>query len=572
MGFVSRGHEKRRKAIVPIVCGSRQRDRPQLMMTFSRWSKLSLPLCLLGLCSMVMVQPKGSQQDQKKLRDEESRDYFKKWLEEDVLYIITPEEKAVFQSLSNALERERFIEQFWFRRDRDPATSQNEFKIEHYRRIAFANERYAAGYPGWLTDRGRIYITFGAPDQLTRRSAGETYDRPLYEGGGTTVTYPFEVWRYRHIEGVGDDVEVEFGDSTFSGEYRLALYADEKDALKNVGIAGLTLMEQLGLANKIDRGTSQQQLGFERERDSLFRRYESYAQVLSPRPIEYTDLKEIISINTQFVDLPYTTRQDYIHLNENQILALVTIQVDNSELDFQSDGSSYAARLAVYGIVTDLSKRIVYEFDDDLEVRHPVDALDVARKQHSVYQKMFPVDRTRRYKISLVVKDLNSSRLGTQQKVIVPAAFQPDELAASSLILADSVQTLSQVPATDEMFVIGDVKVRPSLDREFSSTTPVGIYCQIYNAKIDPSIGAPALALTYRVLRQGEVVTEAVDEIGESIQYASEARVVVVQQLSVRRLEPGEYRIQVIARDKISGKEVTLEELFKVIPPPSTRR
>ena len=540
-------------------------------MTLHRCQKLSLlVVCLLGAFSTLTALPKErhqKQQKQQKLRDEESKDYFKKWLEEDVVYLITPEEKSVFQGLANALEKERFIEQFWFRRDEDPNTPQNEFKTEHYRRIAFANERYAAGYAGWMTDRGRIYVTFGAPDQVTRHSAGETYDRPLYEGGGSTTTYPFEVWRYRHIEGVGSDIELEFVDSTLSGEFRLAIYGDEKDALKHVGISGLTLMEQLGLADKVDRGTSKQQLGFKRARDSLFNRYETYAQVLSPPPIEYKDLKEVVEVNAQFVDLPYTTRQDYIHLNENQILLLVTVQVENKELEFHADEETYAAHLAVYGIVSDLTRHVVFEFDDDLEARFPAASFEVARGQNSVYQKMFSVDRTKRYKMSLVVKDLNSSKIGTQQRLITPVAYQPETLAASSLILADSIETLPEPPATDEMFVIGDVKVRPSLGGEFSSNRPLGVYCQIYNARIDPSTGDPSLSITYRVLRESAVLTQAVDEIGESIQYSSETRVVLVQQLSVRKLEPGEYRFQIIARDRISGKEIKIEEPFKVVPP-----
>ena len=88
-----------------------------------------------------------NERDTEALMREEAEDYFRKWLEEDAVYIITGEERAVFENLTTAEEKEQFIEQFWFRRDPDPKSSANEFKEEHYRRIAYANERYFAGKP-----------------------------------------------------------------------------------------------------------------------------------------------------------------------------------------------------------------------------------------------------------------------------------------------------------------------------------------------------------------------------------------------------------------------------------------
>ena len=125
---------------------------------------------------------------------------YKKWLNEDVRWIITPEEMSAFKQLSNDEERDQFIEQFWLRRDPTPDTVENEYKEEHYRRIAYANEHFAAGKAGWRTDRGRIYIVFGPPDEIEAHPSGGQYNRPIEEGGGDTSTYPFETWRYRYIE------------------------------------------------------------------------------------------------------------------------------------------------------------------------------------------------------------------------------------------------------------------------------------------------------------------------------------------------------------------------------------
>ena len=186
---------------------------------------------------------------QKKQRDELATPY-KKWLNEDVAYIISDEERAAFKKLNNDEERETFIENFWLRRDPSPDTEENEFKEEHYRRIAYANEHYASGIPGWKTDRGRIYITFGPPDEIEDHSSGGFYERPPEEGGGETSTFPFQQWRYRYIEGIGNNIIIEFVDPTMSGEFRMTSDPSEKDALLYVPGAGLTLMEQLGMSDK----------------------------------------------------------------------------------------------------------------------------------------------------------------------------------------------------------------------------------------------------------------------------------------------------------------------------------
>ncbi len=178
---------------------------------------------------------------------------YKDWMEKDVYYVITDQEKKAFKQLATDEEREQFIENFWRRRDPDPDTEENEFREEFYERIAYANEHFASGIPGWKTDRGRIYITHGKPDSVESHPSGGNYDRPSYEGGGSTTTYPFETWFYRHLDGVGDGLEIEFVDPTGTGEYRIARDANEKDALRMVPGAGLTLAEQLGLSSKADR-------------------------------------------------------------------------------------------------------------------------------------------------------------------------------------------------------------------------------------------------------------------------------------------------------------------------------
>src|SRR5579871_452441 len=198
------------------------------------------------------LTPKEKEKQRKALQKELDKPY-EKWLKEDVVYIITDEEKQAWKRLNTAEERDQFVEQFWLRRDPTPDTPENEYKEEHYRRIAYANEHFASGIPGWKTDRGRTYIMFGPADEIESHPSGGTYERPPEEGGGTTSTYPFEKWRYRYIEGIGNDINIEFVDTTMTGEYHMTMDPSEKDALLNVPGAGLTMYEQMGLSCKVAR-------------------------------------------------------------------------------------------------------------------------------------------------------------------------------------------------------------------------------------------------------------------------------------------------------------------------------
>src|SRR5215471_12486997 len=188
-----------------------------------------------------------------KKKEEELKSVYKVWIEEDVSIIITEEEIRAFKALKTDEERDRFIESFWYRRDPDPDTPENEYKDRYYERKQYANEHFVSGVPGWKTDRGRIYIKYGQPDEIEPHPAGGPYDRPSYEGGGTTTTYPFEVWWYRNIEGIGSDIEIEFVDPSGSGEYRIARNPNEKDAMLYIPGAGRTLAESLGLETRSDR-------------------------------------------------------------------------------------------------------------------------------------------------------------------------------------------------------------------------------------------------------------------------------------------------------------------------------
>ncbi|MDA2927621.1 GWxTD domain-containing protein [Acidobacteria bacterium AH-259-G07] len=542
------------------------------MLTIER--RIFFIFCLLGfLLSPTLIKGEASEEDsrQKLLQKEEEQDYFKKWVNKDVVYIITPEERSVFESLTTPEEKEQFIEQFWYRRDSDLTIRVNEFKEEHYRRIAYANEHFTSGVPGWTTDRGRVYIIHGPPVEIRSNPSGGHYQRRVYEGGGTTSTYPFVVWRYRYIEGIGPDVELEFVDPSWTGEYHLAIDPSEKDAFADIPGKGLTFAERLGFASKADRRFRREKyLTIEREKDNPFTRYETYVNVQRPQEIKYQDLKEIVDINVTYSNLPYEIRNDCFRLNQSQVVVPVTLELENKELTFKEELGIHRAQIALYGIVTSITNRVVAQFEDDVDVLFQSKELERGRLGRSLYQKMLLLDQKTRYKLDLVVKDLNSGKVGVKRQAIIPTRYTDEKLTASSLILSDFIRPVEEVPKEEQMFVLGDIRIHPSLSNKFSVDKWLGAYLQVYNASLDQTTLTPSLRINYRILRDGQVVLEHVDERNETVQFYSGQRVVLITRLPIQKLDPGKYHIQIEVQDRLKDQFVKVEDSFDLLPPTRT--
>ncbi len=496
------------------------------------------------------------------LSDGEVDEYFRNWLERDVAYIISEEEEQVFQRLTTAEEREAFIEQFWLRRDTDPRTAGNEFKEEHYRRMAYANENFSSGISGWQTDRGRIYIIHGPPREIEAHPSGGSYRRHSQEGGGSTSTYPFEVWRYGHLEGLGANVAVEFVDPTMSGEYRIAMTPEEKDALLLVPGAGLTAAESIGLTAKVDRpffspGNTSSPFRSNLLRDNPFERYELYTKIQRPATLGYKDLKNEIEIGVTYEDLPFTYRIDYFRLNDSTAIIPVTMEIANRYLDFNVDTSSRRARLVLYGRITSLGNRIVEEFDTDLVLSYS------GQGKRSTFQQVLVLEQKGRYKLDLVLKDKTSGKIGVRRAVVIPENII-EGLSVSSLFLSDTVKQLVEMPGPNTMFVLGDLLIRPSLRKSFLVGVPLQIYFQAYGVKLDQSTASPSLHVLYRVSKEGQMVDEYVDKSGASIQFFSDQRVVLLHPITTSELSPGRYQIAVVLKDKVSNKKISIFDQFDI--------
>ena len=343
---------------------------------------------------------------------------YKKWLDEDVVYIISDEERKAFKQLSNDEERDQFIEAFWQRRNPNPDSENNEYKEEHYRRIEYANEHYAAGVPGWKTDRGRIYIMYGAADEIDSHPSGGTYERPIEEGGGETSTFPFEDWRYRYLEGIGQEVIIEFVDTCMCGEYHMTIDRSEKDALLYTPNAGLTLYEQMGMANKTQRfqGNGLERLGAgpmaSSQQAKQFDRLEQYAKLNAPPPVKFKDLEEVVSHKISYNLMPFDVRTDFVRVTGDTVLVPITIQMKNRDITFQNKDGVDRGTVDIFGRVTTLTGRVAQTFEDPVQADIPAELLARSAENSQVYWKALPL-RPGRYRLDIVVKDVNGDRKGT---------------------------------------------------------------------------------------------------------------------------------------------------------------
>jgi GWxTD domain-containing protein len=546
-----------------------------------RYSRFLLILAVISLGFSLSYSSPGSSSKKgntkKSKQSGDLADHYKKWLNEDAMYIISDDEKATFKALMNDEERENFVEQFWARRNPDPRSYDNSFKEEHYRRIAYANEHFASGVAGWRTDRGRIYIMFGKPDELESHPTGGSYVRPNNEGGGTTSTYPFEKWWYRHIDGVGDDIDIEFVDKTLSGEYRMAMNPEEKDALINVPNAGLTLAEEMGMSNKEDRAyfnpgansnSGSIESSYMRAQDMPFARMERYFKLQKPPQIKFEDLKGIVTTHVIYNTLPYDLRIDYIKLSAERILVPITLEVSNKELEFKKQLDFNQASVNVYGEIKSLTGRTMWEFEDVISVEFLDQYFEHGKNKRSEYQHIVALPPGQRFKLSLVLKDVNSKSAGTIEMGLNVPKFEEAALQTSTIILSQSIAPAPTNSDQFEKYVIGDMKILPNVKSEFLPGQKLLAYMQVYNMEIDQTSQKPSLDVAFTIRKEGKVVEEVKGTAANSEQFFYGQRVVLLGRIPVKTSEPGKYTLDIKVRDSIANRTVTTSTDFKVKEPP----
>jgi GWxTD domain-containing protein len=515
---------------------------------------------------------KAKKKQQKDLEKELGTPY-KKWLNEDVVYIISPEERESFLRLQTNEEREQFIENFWLRRDPTPDTVENEFKDEHYRRIAYANEHYSSGIPGWKTDRGRIYIMWGPPDENETHPSGGSYERPPEEGGGETSTYPFEKWRYRYLEGIGNEVILEFVDPTMSGEYHLTMDPSEKDALLNVSGAGLTQAEAMGLASKTDRfnntdGTHlARPIGMRPAAMGEFERLELYSKIQQPPPVKFKDLEAVVSSRIVRNQMQFEYHFDFLRVTGDTVLVPITIQIPNRQLSFLQKQGIASAAINLFGRITTLGGRIVQTFEDVIARDVPDTLLQQSLRGVSIYQKAIPL-RSGLYRLDIVLKDVNSGNVGVVNTRLAVPRFEENQLSTSSLILADDIQRVASKDIAQGMFVLGDTKVRPKLHAEFAPQDKLGIFMQIYNLKVDDKTHKSDASIEYRITKDKDKEAQPVLKFDETSDKLGEhgEEIILERALTLGALPPGKYKLEIQVTDNLAKQTISPSAEFTVMP------
>lgn len=514
---------------------------------------------------------------QKALRGELHGTY-KKWLDEDVRWIITDQERKAFMNLSNDEERDSFIENFWLRRNPHPDSPENEYREEHYARIAYANEHFAAGMPGWKTDRGHIYIAYGKPDSIDSHPSGGMYQRPMDEGGGETSTYPFEVWHYRYIPGIGDNIDIEFVDTCMCGEYHMTLDRSEKDALKHVPGAGLTLYEQMGQSTKADRfnGSGLEQLGkgpmSAQTQAKEFDRLDQYAKLMAPPVIKFKDLESFMTTSKILTGPPFlfNVRTDYVKVTNDTVLVPITLQIRNGDITFKNQDGVATGTVNILGRVSNLNDRPIQTFEDTVEVQVPSELLQRTRNNVSVYWKALPL-RPGLYKLDIGIKDVNNpDHLGRWKRSINVPKYDDDRLASSSLILADQME---HVPSRDigaGNFVIGDTRIRPRVPTEFAAPVTfhrsqnLNFWMQVYNLGINEKSKRNDATIEYQIVDVTTNKTILQTQESTTKTHPNSDQVTLEKSMPLASLQPGKYKVTIKVDDGITKQQIAESAAFVV--------
>ncbi len=519
---------------------------------------------------------KEKRQRNKELRQELKGSY-KTWVDQDVRWIITDQELQAFKSLSNDEERDQFIEAFWQRRNPNPDSPENEYREEHYQRIAYANEHFAAGKPGWRTDRGHIYIAYGKPDSIDSHPSGGNYERPIEEGGGSTSTFPFEVWHYRYLQGVGDNIDIEFVDTCMCGDYHMTIDRSEKDALKHTPGAGQTLYEQSGQAKQADRFSGGlEQLGTgpmtAQNQSKQFDRLDRFARLMAPPEIKFKDMEAFMATSKILTGPPFVfdVRTDYVKVTNDTVLVPLTLQIRNKDITFNIKDGVATGTVNILGRVSNLNHKAIQTFEDPVSIQVPSELLSRTQNNVSVYWKSLPM-RPGLYKIDIVVKDVNNpDHVGVWRRSVNVPKYDDDRLSASSLILADQMERVPSKDIGAGNFVIGNTRIRPRVPAgiaapvTFHRAQNLNFWMQVYNLGIDEKSKQNGATIDYQVMDMAtnKPVLESQEMTAKLSPNADQ--VTLEKSMPLASLQPGKYQVTIKVNDGISKQQIAQSAPFVV--------
>jgi GWxTD domain-containing protein len=515
-------------------------------------------------------------QQQKDLK-KELHGVYKTWLDQDVKWLITDTEREAFERLSNDEERDSFIENFWRRRNPNPDSPDNDYRDEIYARIQYANDHFAAGMPGWLTDRGHIYIAYGPPDDKDLHPNGGNYNRPGNEGGGTTTTFPFEVWHYRYIEGIGDNIDLEFVDTCMCGDYHYTIDPTEKDAMKHVPGEGMTDAEAAGDTDKSDSngGAEKPISGFWKSQNQTkeFDRIDLAAKIMAPPPIKFQDLEQFMATSKILTGPPFLfdVRTDYVKVTDDTVIVPITVQVKNADITFETKDGVSVGKVEIQGRISNMTHKTLQNFGAPLEKETPSELLPQLQKSSSVYWFALAM-HPGLYKIDMVLKDVNNpDHIGRWTRSVDVPKYDDDKLGHSSLILADEMYRVPSKEIGAGQFVLGDTLVRPRVAAggptmlpKFSRAQSLNFWMQVYNLGIDGKSKRNDATIQYQItnLDTNKAVLDKT-ELASALSPNAE-QLTLEKSMPLASLTPGQYQVSIKVNDGVTKQQTEESAKFSV--------
>lgn len=464
---------------------------------------------------------------------------YKKWLEE-VVYIISPVEKEVFLKLDSNRERDQFIKAFWKQRDPTLNTEENEYKKEHYRRIEYANQNFGREIPkpGWNTDRGRIYIILGEPDDI------QTFD-------AKREIYPTELWFYQGMEskGLPQAFQLLFFQDKGHGEYKLynpinhgpqslltsfekdpadymAAYEKIKNREPTLADASLTLIpgERPALYGK--PSLSSEHLLNEIESAPFKNVKEIYAR----KYLEYKDTVEVeYSTN-------YIVNSSIVKTTKNQDgVNFIHYAFEPERLSIDTYQGKYYTVLELYGSVTDMKDRLIHQFEKTIPLEFNEAQVNQIRNRPFNVLDIFPIIPGK-FKLSILMKNKTSKEFTSLERTV----FIPDQEKSIQMtppMLAYGIKKTDEEKNLIRPFQIKDYQLYLPLNRVFVKDGLLVIAYQIHGLD-DPE--EQNFKLRYTFFKNGKKDIEFTKDI---LEYPE--RPVFIEKIDLRNFSPAHYRIRV---------------------------
>ncbi len=448
----------------------------------------------------------------------------KQWLEEVVPYIITDVEKALFINLPTEEERGKFIDNFWKKRDPNPKTAENEFKLEYYKRIALANKFFgSSGIAGWRTDRGKIYILLGPPSEIQR-------DMSPSQTGFTTFHGPKEIWNYWGLSNPRLPYNMEFA------------FVDK------LGTGNYVLERSLKLG---EMGSSPFDI------DSMhvhFDYMETMAEAMR-NPFEDLDrLRGIVTTQVTYDRIPIEYDLFYLKGSEERTHIPLAIEVPYSALTQKEIEGEHHFSLTLLIDVSNKLGQIIFERSKDIKFKHKPSEIESLKKEKLQIQTSLSLE-PEAYRIHILALDNFSGKVGTLHQEFSVPGFAPEELGLSDIILS-SEQIALKSPAGKT-----GTKILAEIRQTFHPSEELNVYFEIYNLELNPETRVNNFSAEYFFLHDGKLLAQIPSPQGEP---TSDKDCRIQTSFRLKNFKSGEYTLRIKVSDSNSSKSAFKEIQFVV--------